>query len=73
MRRALASVPLNTAEGSYSRGANRAARYHCAAGSMNEVIAGIETAIAFQYVESFDPELLDRLRMVVATLFKNAR
>ncbi|MBI2388460.1 MAG: four helix bundle protein [Deltaproteobacteria bacterium] len=73
LRRALASVPLNTAEGSYSRGRNRAARYHSAAGSMNEVIAGVETAVAFEYVHSFDPELLDRMRRVVATLFKNAR
>jgi hypothetical protein len=29
-RRALASAPLNVAEGSYSRGRNRAARYHTA-------------------------------------------
>ena len=36
-RRALASGPLNVAEGSYSRGGNRVARYHTALGSLREV------------------------------------
>src|SRR5262249_18842763 len=37
-RRALTSVPLGVAEGSYSRGRNRAARYHTALGSLREVL-----------------------------------
>jgi four helix bundle protein len=72
MRRALASVPLNVAEGSSSRGGNRAARYHSAAGSMQEVIACVDVAIALGYVESFDSVLLDQLHKVVATLKKVA-
>ena len=36
MRRAASSVALNVAEGMYSRGKNRAARYHNAMGSMRE-------------------------------------
>ncbi len=71
-RRALASVPLNVAEGSSSRGGNRAARYHSAAGSMQEVIACIDVAIALGYVDSFDPVVLDHLHKIVATLKKVA-
>ncbi len=71
-RRALASVPLNVAEGSSSRGRNRSARYHSAAGSMQEVIACVDVAIALGYVESFDPGVLDRLHKIVATLKKVA-
>ena len=41
-RRALSSAPLNVAEGSYSRGRNRAARYHTALGSLREVLACFE-------------------------------
>jgi len=44
--RALISIPLNTAEGSYSRGRNRHARYHSALGSAREVLACLETAQA---------------------------
>ncbi len=36
LRRASASVALNLAEGMYSRGKNRAARYHTALGSARE-------------------------------------
>ena len=42
--RALISIPLNTAEGSYSRGRNKCARYHNALGSVREVLACLETA-----------------------------
>ena len=71
-RRALASAPLNVAEGSVSRGRNRGARYHSAAGSVREVIACIEVATALGYVESFDPVLLNTLHKIVATLRKAA-
>jgi len=72
MRRALQSVPLNVAEGSSSRGGNRGARYHAAAGSMNEVIACVDVAVAMGYVASVDAVLLDRLHKVVCTLKKVA-
>jgi len=72
MRRALTSVPLNVAEGASSRGRNRAARYHTAAGSMREVVAAIEVAAALGYVHAADPVLLDQMGLVVGTLMKNA-
>ena len=73
LRRALASVPLNTAEGAYSRGRNRAARYHNAAGSMREVGAALDVALALGYVDRVEPALTERLGLVVGTLMKNAR
>ena len=73
MRRALASVPLNCAEGSSSRGRNRGARYHTAAGSMREVGAAIDVAVALGYIDGVDEYLRDRLGLIVGTLMKNAR
>jgi four helix bundle protein len=72
LRRALTSVPLNVAEAASSRGANRAARHHTAAGSMREVIAGFEVAEALGYVGRLDPVVRDRMGLVVGTLMKNA-
>jgi four helix bundle protein len=56
-RRALCSVPLNTAEGSYSRGKNRAARYHTALGSLREVLACFEVGAALGYLPEVDASL----------------
>jgi four helix bundle protein len=44
LRRASSSVALNLAEGAYSRGELRTARYHSALGSMREVHACLEVA-----------------------------
>jgi four helix bundle protein len=44
LRRAATSVPLNLAEGSYSRGGNRNARYHTAMASAAETRAILELA-----------------------------
>ena len=49
MRRAASSAVLNVAEGMYSRGKNRGARYHTALGSMRETLACIEVAGALAY------------------------
>ena len=73
MRRALTSVPLNVSEGAYSRGKNRLARYHTAAGLMREVWSCVETAAALGYVEELDPVLVDRIDHVLGVLMKNAR
>ena len=73
MRRALSSVALNTAEGSYSRGRNRGARYSDAMGSMRETLACIEVAMAHRYVDDVDTRVLDSIDRVIATLFNNAR
>ena len=70
-RRALTSMPLNTAEGSYSRGRNRGARYNTAAASGNELIAVLETSVAMGYLEPQDPAVIDTLRRIVGTLYKN--
>ena len=52
MERALISVPLNVAEGAYSRGKNRQARYQTAAASAREALACWETAQALGLVQS---------------------
>src|SRR5687767_3771256 len=57
LRRAGASMALNTAEGAYNRGKNRPARYHTALGSARESLACLEVAAAFGYVEPPDAEL----------------
>ena len=72
MRRALTSVPLNVAEGSSSRGRNRAARYHTAAGSMREVGACIDVAIALGYVTETHVGPRGDIALVVNTLMKIA-
>ena len=70
-RRAMTSVPLNVSEGSTSRGRNRAARYHTAAGSAREVISVVETAVAMGYIGPIDAVLMDRWFKIGATLFRN--
>ena len=72
IRRALTSVPLNIAEGSYSRGRNRNARYANATGSMREVLAGLEVAEVLGYL-ALAPELRDRIDFVIATLVSASR
>ena len=72
LRRALTSVPLNIAEGSYSRGRNRNARYATATGSMREVLAGLEVAEVLGYL-ALAPELRDRIDFVIATLVSASR
>jgi four helix bundle protein len=69
MRRAASSVALNTAEGMYSRGKNRAARYHNALGSMQETLACIQVGEALGYVR-VDDGLVDRIRKITGTLVR---
>ncbi len=69
-RRALASAPLNVAEGSYSRGKNRTARYHTALGSLREALACLETAAAVGYLSPVDPQLRARFDHVLGTLVR---
>ena len=69
-KRALSSAPLNLAEGSYSRGKNRAARYHTALGSLREVLACFEVAAALGYVPDVEPELRGRFDHVLGTLVR---
>jgi four helix bundle protein len=69
-RRALASAPLNVAEGSYSRGKNRLARYHTALGSLREALACIEVAEALGYAPGVDAALRARFDHVLGTLVR---
>lgn len=70
LRRCSASVALNVAEGMYSRGNNRAVRYHSALGSARETLACLEVAEACGYAQAADAALCERLRRVVGTLVK---
>ena len=72
LRRCSASVALNLAEGMYSRGRNRNARYHSALGSARETLACLEAAVVCRYVPK-DAELGDQLDRVVGTLVKLTR
>lgn len=65
--RASSSVALNLAEGMYSRGENRTARYHSALGSMREAQACLEVAQAFGYVRTLDASFAIRANHVIGT------
>jgi four helix bundle protein len=69
-RRALSSAPLNVAEGSYSLGRNRKARYHTALGSLREVLACFEVGAALGYVPPVTPETRRQFDHVLGTLVR---
>ena len=70
MERALISIPLNVAEGAYSRGKNRQARYHSAAASAREALACWETAQALGLTGPIEPELGALFNRVIGTLVR---
>jgi len=70
MERALVSVPLNVAEGAYSRGRNRQARFQSAAASAREVLACLETAEAMGFTGPVEPELGALFHRVIGTLVR---
>jgi four helix bundle protein len=70
LRRAASSIALGVAEGMYSRGGNRAARYHNALGSARETMACLEVAVAMGYLDAADPVVLDRLGRIIGTLVR---
>jgi four helix bundle protein len=69
LRRCSSSVALNLAEGMYSRGQGRNARYHSALGSAREALACLEVASVWGYVEE-NPDVSDQLDRIVATLVR---
>lgn len=69
LRRAAASVALNVAEGMYSRGRNRAARYHSALGSARETLACLEVAHAL-YAMPVEGAVRARLDEIIGTLVR---
>jgi four helix bundle protein len=70
MERALVSVPLNVAEGAYSRGKNRQARFQSAAASAREALACLETAEAMGFTGPIDPELGALFNRIIGTLVR---
>ena len=70
LRRASSSIALNLCEGTYSRGRNRAARYHNALGSARETLAALEVAEAFGYVPAIDAELRTDFDRIIGTLVR---
>jgi len=70
MERALISVPLNVAEGAYSRGKNRQARFQSAAASARETLACLETAEAMGIIGPMEPELAALFHRVIGTLVR---
>jgi four helix bundle protein len=70
LERALISIPLNVAEGTYSRGRNRQARYQSAAASAREALACLETAEALGWAAPLEPELGALFHRVIGTLVR---
>jgi four helix bundle protein len=70
LERSLISIPLNLAEGAYSRGKNRQARYQSAAASAREALACLETAEALGWVQPLAPELSALFQRVIGTLVR---
>ena len=68
LRRAAASVALNTAEGSAGRGKSRAARYADALGSARESLACLQVAAALGYTPPLSAALEARFRRIIGTL-----
>src|SRR5205823_6308589 len=61
MRRAAASVALNTAEGAGNIGGHKRQRYQTALGSAREVMACIDVAKAMRYIDEVDAAFVDRV------------
>ena len=70
LRRAAASVALNTAEGMGNSAGHKRQRYQTALGSAREVMACVDVAKAMRYVGKVDAAVLDRLDHVIATLIR---
>jgi four helix bundle protein len=70
LERALISIPLNLAEGAYSRGKNRHARYQSAAASAREALACLETAEALGWIQPLEPGLGGLFHQVIGTLVR---
>src|SRR5580698_9741993 len=69
MRRALASMVINTGEGSGSRGGRRRERYRNALGTARETSAWLDAAVALGSVEP----VISELPLVINTLYRLTR
>ena len=63
-------MALNLAEGMYSRGEVRTARYHTALGSMRETQSCLEVAGAFGYVRCLDDSFTADVNRIIGTLVR---
>jgi four helix bundle protein len=70
LKRARSSITLNISEGSSARGKKRELHYTYAKGSANECVAILETAVAAEYLERVDAELVAMLRQIIGTLYR---
>ena len=68
LRRAMQSVALNVAEGMGSLPGHKRQRYSSALGSAREVLACVQIAQAMHYIDAVNPQVLDRIDHVIATL-----
>ncbi|UJR79533.1 four helix bundle protein [Sandaracinus amylolyticus] len=73
LRRAMASVALNAAEGSGAHDGNGRMRLRTALGSAREVDVALRVAEAFGYVDALDAKLMNRLDALCAVLWKLTR
>jgi four helix bundle protein len=74
MRKSSTSVPLNIAEGMYSRAGTRIARYENAMASAKETQAALDVSVRAQYLPAATVVVdLDRIDHIVATLWKWTR
>jgi len=70
LRRCSCSIALNVAEGMYSRGKNRNARYHSALGSARETMACLELAEVCSLVSPGEVTQHPQLNRIIGTLVK---
>jgi four helix bundle protein len=68
LRQSAPSIALNAAEASAGRAGTRMQRYRDALGSARETGAGLDVAVALRYIKPVDPQTLDILDKIRATL-----
>jgi four helix bundle protein len=73
LRRSSTAVPLNTAEGSGSRGGRRRLSYEHALGEARETLANLETAEAIGYISKIETHVRKRLDHIIGTLVNLVR
>ena len=70
LRTATGSIALNLAEGNASSRGNRRARLESSYASLKETIMGLQVGLAFGYIASPDPALLDALDHIAASTWR---
>jgi four helix bundle protein len=72
LRRASASVILNTGEGMYSRGGHRTNAYGVALREMGESYAALQAAQIHGYIKALEPQFDVQCQRILGTLVKLA-